>query len=248
MLVNVQPIEKIVQGSGSHLSVHSIFHTIQGEGPLTGHPAIFIRLAGCNLQCPQCDTVYTGYKVENKSVEQICADVRALHQGPRLVVITGGEPFRQNITPLCYALLDEDYMVQIETNGTLPPPMGFPAVRGYYEEGSGAWIVVSPKAGKVNPRTAELAVAWKYVLNHDSIDPDDGLPILALGHSAAPRIARPPHGFPREAIYVQPADFPAEIQFDRQLENEKNVQAVVRTCMKHGYTVQLQIHKILNLE
>lgn len=240
MRVNIQPIQKNEQDEGAALYVHSIFHTIQGEGPLTGHPAIFIRLGGCNLQCPQCDTEYTGPAVVYQMVEAIMMRVRLLHPGPRLVVITGGEPFRQNITPLCFALLDEDYQVQIETNGTLPPPLGFPASAGYVGS-PGAWVVVSPKAGKVHPRTEEIAVAFKYVLNYDSID-DDGLPILALGHTAHPRIARPPAGFNTSAIYLQPADLQDE------LLNAKNVQSVVRSCMMHGYTLQLQTHKILNME
>ena len=36
-----------------------------------------------------------------------------------LIVITGGEPFRQNITPLCEELLKQGFQIQIETNGTL---------------------------------------------------------------------------------------------------------------------------------
>ena len=31
--------------------VHSMFHTLQGEGPFAGHPALFVRFAGCNLRC-----------------------------------------------------------------------------------------------------------------------------------------------------------------------------------------------------
>ena len=38
------------------LQVHEIFHTIQGEGPFSGRPAVFIRLSGCNLRCWFCDT------------------------------------------------------------------------------------------------------------------------------------------------------------------------------------------------
>lgn len=241
MRINIQPIEKFSDpDEGATLRVHSIFHTIQGEGPLTGHPAIFIRLAGCNLQCPQCDTEYTE-GAQQRSVSDIVSQVRLLHMGPRLVVITGGEPFRQNITPLTLALIDEDYKVQIETNGTLPPPFGFPASTGYVGD-PGAWIVVSPKAGKVNEKTAALAVAWKYVLNWYSYNVEDGLPLRALDHTAMPHIARPPAGFPAEAIYLQPADVQDEEG------NAKNLRAVVRSCMRHGYTVQLQIHKILNLE
>ena len=44
---------------GYTLNVHSRAETIQGEGPYAGCPAAFIRLAGCNLQCPRCDTEYT---------------------------------------------------------------------------------------------------------------------------------------------------------------------------------------------
>lgn len=234
MRINIQPIMKNDQGDGGSLLVHSIFHTIQGEGPLTGHPAIFIRLGGCNLQCPACDTEYTA-GTELQSIGTIMQRVNRLHPGPRLVVITGGEPFRQNITPLCNALQDEDYQIQIETNGTLPPPLALPGI-------DAVWIVVSPKAGKVHPLTRAAAIAWKYVLTHDSVDSEDGLPILALDHSASPRIARPDPDFNIGAIYVQPAD----LQDERV--NALNVQAVIRSCMRHGYTLQLQTHKLLNME
>lgn len=250
MHINIQPIERFSDpDNGATLRVHSIFHTIQGEGPLCGHPAVFVRLAGCNLQCPQCDTEYTGpettpqdaHGVRTFMVSDIVSRVRSFHSGPRLVVITGGEPFRQNITSLCLALIDEDYQVQIETNGTLPPPPGFPANRGAYWE-QGAWVVVSPKTGKVHPRTEEIAVAWKYVLSAGKVNEEDGLPITALNHTAHPMVSRPPLGFERSAIYVQPAD-----EKDPEV-NARNLDAVIRTCMKHGYTLQLQIHKLLNLE
>lgn len=242
MQINIQPIQKPDIGDGATLSVHSIFHTIQGEGPFTGYPAIFVRLAGCNLACPGCDTIYTGDDVRMLSVEAIQASVRKLHQGPRLVVITGGEPFRQNITPLCLALLDEDYYVQIESNGTLAPPPGFPASTVSFMCQPGAWIIVSPKAGKVHPKTAALAVAWKYVLSADSVNHDDGLPILALDHTAKPHVARPPKDFPKERIYLQPMDAK-----DKDI-NHKNLHAVIQSCMKWGYTLQTQLHKTLSME
>lgn len=234
-VINIQPIEKRVQREDFQLDVHSIFYTIQGEGPLTGHPAIFIRLAGCNLQCPQCDTDYTSTR-EALSPEAVMARVRKLHPGPRLVVITGGEPFRQDLSLLVTLLTDEDYMVQIETNGTLAPSNNLP---GWPL----CWVVVSPKAGKVHPDVERIAVAWKYVLNADSMNPEDGLPVYALDHTAYRQVARPPESFPVGAIYLQPAD-----RGKLAPENELNLLAVIESCMKHGYTLQLQVHKLLNME
>lgn len=234
MHINVQPIEKLSHREDHSLDVHSVFHTIQGEGPLTGHPAIFVRLAGCNLQCPLCDTDYTSTR-ERVSPEALVKRVRALHPGPRLVVITGGEPFRQDLTLFVLLLLDEEYQVQIETNGTLPPPAGLPGIN------QDVWLVCSPKTGKVHRETALRANAWKYVVRAGCVA-DDGLPVTALDHSAHPRVQRPPKDFPVGAIYIQPAD---EQDVGR---NGRNLDAAVKSCMKHGYTLQLQIHKILGME
>lgn len=231
---NTQEIEKLQYRADYSLDVHSVFYTIQGEGPLTGHPAIFIRLAGCNLQCPLCDTDYTS-KRERMWPEAVVREVRKLHPGPRLVVITGGEPFRQDITLLVMLLLDDGYQVQIETNGTLPPPPGLP---GFDQN---VWIVCSPKTGKVHPATAARANAWKYVLKHGNVA-DDGLPVTALDHTAHPRLQRPPADFPIGAIYLQPAD-----EQDTRV-NSLNVEAVKDSCLEHGFTLQLQTHKLLGME
>ena len=233
--INSQPISKSDQRDDGSLEVHSVFYTIQGEGPLTGHPAVFVRLAGCNLQCPMCDTEYTLGKLGRMSPEALMVLVREAHPAPRLVVITGGEPFRQNITLFTSLLLDEGYQVQVETNGTLPPPLGMLM---------DVMIVVSPKTGKVAPELlySGRAFAFKYVLDHRSVDPEDGLPLRALDHTAHPRVARPPEDMPLGAIYVQPADAKSVAL------NLKNLEAVKHTCLKHGYTLQLQTHKLIDME
>jgi organic radical activating enzyme len=238
-IINLQPIEKLARSDGSVLDVHSIFYTIQGEGPFTGRPAIFIRLAGCNLQCPSCDTDYTNGR-SVLSLHTIMEAVRSQsslsHRKP-MIVITGGEPFRQNILPLCAALISHDHIVQIETNGTAAP-------KGSGEDDlvwSKVHIVCSPKAGKVQDWIRFRATAFKYVLSHDSINPNDGLPILALNHTAAPQVARPV-GLPRDRIYLQPMDAK-----DPAI-NKLNINAVVESCKKFGYTVQLQTHKYLEVE
>lgn len=237
MNLNQQPIEKRSKRSDGILSVHSVFHTIQGEGPFCGTPAVFIRLAGCNLQCPVCDTDYTSNRWEDGP--SVLIDMVREMQPKGLVVITGGEPFRQELLPLLVALVDAGYYVQIETNGTLQPTdfpfCTMPDIR------TGVYVVCSPKAGKVHPKINEVACCFKYVIAHDSVNLVDGLPLRALDHRASPHVARPPKDFHRP-VYVQPVDVQDEA------ENARHLKAAIHSCMEHGYILQLQVHKIINME
>jgi len=237
--VNTQPIEKRRESDGSTLEVHSVFHTIQGEGPFTGHSAVFVRLAGCNLQCPACDTDYTSSRWTS-SPAGVLEYVQEQKRAPGLVVITGGEPFRQNIHPLVTALLDAGYTVQIETNGTLAPPTGFSELCSLNtNERNKCFIVCSPKTGLANRELIPLIAAYKYVMAHDSIHAD-GLPLRALDHSASPYVARPHDGF-LGPVYLQPCD-------DKDSTvNAANLQACVRSVMNNGFTLQLQVHKIIEV-
>lgn len=219
------------------LAVNSIFHTIQGEGPFAGSPSVFIRLSGCNLQCPSCDTEYsTG---DSMAVAEILTSVRGKWpmeigwQRP-LVVITGGEPFRQNITRLVNILIDNGFKVQIETNGTLFVNLGWSMASPHLT------IVCSPKAGKISKELLPHIDAYKYVLHADSIDPEDGLPILALDHTASPRVARPPRFFPG-IIFIQPIDV------QDPFENARHLAAAVESSLNHGYRLCLQMHKIIGV-
>lgn len=245
MTTNIQPIEKRVYREDGALDVHHLFQTIQGEGPFTGTPATFIRLAGCNLQCPGCDTDYTSSRallhVDEivQHIGNLWNESRCLYRR-RLVVITGGEPLRQNIGPLINELLRYGYYVQIETNGTLPVPNGVVFNKNTSER-LGAYIVCSPKTGKINPSVEENACALKYVLSADSVAEDDGLPLTALGHTAKPRLARPSKLF-QGVIYVQPMDAMDSVV------NRRNTQVAINTCKKYNYVLQLQTHKLIGLE
>lgn len=232
MNVNNQAPEKRIVGDGVLLAVNSLFFTIQGEGPYAGRPAVFIRLAGCNLQCPLCDTEYSmrsDYAVSELVTMALNYAVRMhKHRDKLLVVITGGEPFRQPIGYLVNCLIDMDIPVQIETNGTLWQP--------------GPWndhrvcIVCSPKAGHINRALEPFIGAWKYVARADDLE-HDGLPIKALDHPNARGLYRPPAGHPAP-IYLQPADEYSPIG------NDANMRAVVESCLAHGYRLGLQLHKI----
>ncbi len=106
-------------GKAVALNINEIYKSIQGEGFLVGSPCIFVRIQGCNIRCPWCDQPSSLSFVERKmNIEDIFEHISKY--GCRHVVITGGEPFtEQNIKHLCALLLEENYLVQIETNGTL---------------------------------------------------------------------------------------------------------------------------------
>lgn len=110
------------------------FTSIQGEGLNAGVPAFFIRLAGCNLRCPFCDTPEAQALDSGVSIpleEIITSFFRA--QTSR-VILTGGEPTLQHLPPLIKALREEGAdWIALETNGTNPEP------------GDLDWITVSPK-------------------------------------------------------------------------------------------------------
>ena len=50
--------QKYFDKAGDKLFVTSVFYTLQGEGPYRGEPAVFVRLAKCNLDCSFCDTFF----------------------------------------------------------------------------------------------------------------------------------------------------------------------------------------------
>lgn len=230
--MNQQAPENVELSDGATLQIHSIFRTIQGEGPFAGDRAIFVRLAGCNLQCPACDTDYTSER-HVLPVDQIVLSLINDFADTELVVITGGEPFRQNIAPFVTLLLEANFVVQIETNGTLYRELPW--------EHENLFVVCSPKAGKIHPRLADHISDLKYVLDHDDKDESDGLPIHALDHPNSRRVARSPAGF-SGTIYLQPAD-----RKDDAI-NQKNLRACVESCMDFGYTLGLQMHKIIGME
>lgn len=243
--MNQQPVEKRISNhDGAVLDLHSVFHTIQGEGPFSGRPATFIRLGGCNLCCPMCDTEYqTRYKLQPLEIMTL---VRLYPKATpeNLVVITGGEPFRQNLLPLVQLLLADGHTVQVETNGTLPPPnLLFVELCSLdFSERNKCFVVCSPKAGRVNPYLCTIIGAYKYVLSAESISREDGLPIEVLGHSASPQVARPHPEF-RGPIYVQPADERRSSLVDRN-----NRDACAKSAMQFGYTAQVQAHKLFEVQ
>ncbi len=226
---NTQPREPVWIHDQGVIELFDAWRTIQGEGPLAGSVACFVRLSGCNLDCPLCDTDYTS-KRKRVAPEELVEVVRAILPSG-LVVLTGGEPFRQNLGVSVRLLLHAGYQVQIETNGTI-----FPEDHDWLNY---VTIVCSPKVPGISQELRPYISAYKYVIQHGFVDPKDGLPTITLGYR---RPSRPRTSRPWEHIYVQPLD-----EFNEGL-NKLNLDATLESCYKFGYRLCLQMHKIIGLE
>ena len=134
------------------LQMAEIFYSVQGEGTWTGTPAVFVRLAGCNLACSFCDTDYALKFLA--SVDAVIAAVREAGGGCPMVVLTGGEPLAQReASDLIDALRRDGRRVHIESNGTIDVVLP-----------SDVWLTVSPKE-RLNAAMAARANEVKLIVD-----------------------------------------------------------------------------------
>lgn len=229
------------------LWVQEIFPTIQGEGPYAGQSAIFVRLAGCNLRCYFCDTDFeTG--TEHLSPDSVMLSV--MQKSPlvpmsNLIVLTGGEPLRQNVLPFANLATDEGFTVQVETAGTIWPPGLEKRCKDRSVE-----IVCSPKTPGIHPEIERYCWDYKYIIAASMrLDPDDGLPLSSTqqkGPGDIYRLYRPAND--AATIWLQPmAEYHPTTNFTDPEQCQKNIELCAALAMKHGYRVSLQQHRILNL-
>lgn len=104
------------------LCVVEEFVSINGEGRRAGQLALFIRFAGCNLNCEYCDTKWAN----EKDVPYVIYSVDALYQRikeakVKNVTLTGGEPLLQPDMKQLLKRLRQDpaLRIEIETNGSV---------------------------------------------------------------------------------------------------------------------------------
>src|SRR4051794_1846788 len=79
--------------------------TIQGEGPQAGRPAYFVRFGGCDFRCRWCDSTHAVepaavHRAPRLSSAGLLGRLRELAGGPRLVVLTGGNPALLELGPV----------------------------------------------------------------------------------------------------------------------------------------------------
>ena len=149
------------------LFVTSIFYTFQGEGPFSGQPAVFIRLAKCNLNCSFCDAYFDDgdwmdfdaikaalLAAVAKTVKVEGAELTTFARRRVGLVVTGGEPMLQDQIAAFFAETRHDWAwQQIETNGT----------QNLSDLPSNVEVVVSPKCAEKG------GVATKYLQPHASV-------------------------------------------------------------------------------
>ena len=244
------PVRKQDLREDAKLDIQESFATIQGEGPYAGMPSVFVRLWGCNLRCRFCDTDFESNR-ETFSDEALWARIMQLKrdEAPKvsLLVITGGEPLRQNILPLVARATTLGWTVQIETAGTL----WIDGLEDYI--GSGLDIVCSPKTPHIHPMVERFCSHYKYIIaSADPSSKNDGLPMANTQPVAVQREhggalmqplyrplginePHPPH------IWVQPCDEGSEVL------NTRNYERCVALALKHGYRISIQQHKVLNV-
>jgi len=215
------------------LKTHSIFYSLQCEGPRACQPAVFIRLSGCNMSppCSFCDTDHiTGAK--DMEILTIVNEVVRWSQ-TNLVVITGGEPFIQDFSNLCRVLSKYDKHIQIESNGIYLPQWYIDMVTS--NDFNYSSIVCSPKNMIVDANMIVYAEAFKYVVEAGKLHEASGLPLSVYN----PLNEDKRGWIGPEQIYLQPMD-----QKD-PVKNKANVQAAVASCLQHGYRLSLQQQKII---
>jgi 7-carboxy-7-deazaguanine synthase len=103
-------------GTTQEVVLNELYVSVQGEGTHAGQPCVFIRLTGCKLRCSWCDTSYAFTEGARREVGALVDEV--LQSGPRLVLLTGGDPLEQpGCLPLAKELCDRGCSVLIETGG-----------------------------------------------------------------------------------------------------------------------------------
>ena len=229
-MFGANPIRPPEKGDGSQLKVVTIFPTLQGEGPFVGQPSVFARLGGCNLACDFCDTEFESF--HDMDLGALVAEVEreagvvAYSSGGKgylrdLVVITGGEPFRQEIRPLCEQLLARGFRVQIETNGTL-----------WREIPEGVHIICSPK----------MSGGQYYPVRPDLLARVDALKfIISASHAEYREVGEVGQMGTKIPVYVQPMD-----EGDAA-RNAANQARALELAMARGYRLSLQTHKLLGI-
>lgn len=199
--------------------VQEYFNSIQGEGFWLGSAATFIRLHGCNLSCPWCDTKESWHtnEIGASKVKWMYAEEILKICDVEQVVITGGEPcIHPRLHTLVRYLQLNGHYVCIETNGTLPTP-------------EADWVTVSPKPESNYSIHARCkANELKFVVSDELNFDRDVLPWLLLEETEY------------TTVWLQPEGGDMQQSAERAFE-------FIAKHPNRNLRLGVQIHKIFNL-
>jgi len=186
-----------------------------------GLPAVFVRLAGCNLRCDFCDTRYAWEGGTPFTQEELMEAIRNVRRefSADWICLTGGEPFFQPLAAFTAGLKAAGLKIQIETNGTL------------FQQAQWDWLTLSPKPPDyfIRPEWTRGADEAKLVIDRT----------LDLDHLRRIRNALPE----QTPVLLQP-------QSQMKWSAEKGW-ALMRESVEAGMKnirLTVQLHKILRLK
>lgn len=220
------------------LPVNEIFATLQGEAAWTGTPSTFVRLQGCDVGCPWCDTKYTWAVEPHQELSSLLAVAAKqtdaptfawassehlarciMGYDPQHVVITGGEPCEYDLRELTTLLLNNNHTVQIETSGTRPIRCD-----------SQTFVTVSPK----------INMPGGYEVLDEALDRANEIKMPVGKPADIERVAvierRIWRRLPAPTIWLQPLS-----------TSEKATELCIREATKRGWRVSIQTHKFIGV-
>ena len=225
-------------------AVKAVWKTLQGEGFWAGRPAVFVRLAGCNMWDGEadhrardhartgaacalfCDTDFRKRGSVRLNAPDLCAEALRVAGAVRFIVLTGGEPLLQADAAMMRAFHDAGFTVAVETNGTRTLASAFgdssdPADRP-------DWIVCSPKLPDSDTVIEALDELKLVVPGYR--------PEMYPGAQARVR----PHAVAGKILWVQPEDGPRLAEASRL--------AVEIALADPAWRVSVQGHKALGVD
>lgn len=220
------------------LRLSEIFYSLQGEGIDEGKPAVFVRMALCNLSCVWCDTKYTwdwnNYDFTKEVSEMTVPEV--WEQLTRFItkhcVITGGEPLIQQmrLIPLLSQLKSNNYFIEVETNGTLLPS---PIMENLVDR----WNV-SPKLqnSSILKQHREIPVCLEYFAKNTKAY----MKFVICNHYDVEEVTSliEKYGLKSERIILMPeGNSAADV-----MEKSKWLSEI---CLKYGYRLSVRLHTLI---
>ena len=205
------------------------FVSINGEGRRSGQLAIFIRFAGCNLNCSYCDTLWANEK--DVSYELISSkDIYDYIKSQKIknVTLTGGEPLMQKGIVELLKLLskDKELYVEIETNGSV-------LLDEFLDIENSPSFTMDYKLPSSNMENKMALDNFRYLTNKDTVKFVSGS-IEDL--EKAKEIIKKYNLVNTTNIYISPVF--GKINLDTIVEFMKNNKM-------NGVNLQLQLHKII---